>query len=510
MEPSWEGGALGLRLRLAAEQAPEKTAYVDDHGPVTYAELLELTCAWRAELRARGVAPGDPVAWQLPNCVESAAIFLAVLDLGAVAVPVVPIYRRKEVSFICGQTGAKLLFVPGGDPRFDFAAGVADDVPSVREVVPVRPGSRWPATPAADPRPDAHTPASAREVAVVVYTSGTESNPKGVLHSQATLLYEVGTMQRFLGLSGADVFFMPSPLAHITGLLNGIITPISLGGTTVLQEKWDAATALRLVERHGCTYSVMATPFLQQMFALPGAREALRAFRYVRCGGADIPRSLMDAAAACEVTVLRVYGLSEIPTVTCTRPEWEAERLAGTDGVPLENIRLRVLDEDDRELPSGTPGHIVAAGPEMFLGYLDPVLNEGAFTAEGLFRTGDLGVLDADGRLRITGRAKDIIVRGGENISAMEVEEALRKHPSISDVAVVGVPDPVMGQRACAYLVTGDALLGPEELRAFLTGTGLAIQKSPEHVVRVDELPRTPAGKVKKEALRASFSERTP
>ncbi|MFE9096750.1 class I adenylate-forming enzyme family protein [Streptomyces sp. NPDC007264] len=495
-------------LRAAVTRAPGKLAVVDDRQAVTYAELAAMVRSWVALLRTRGVAPGDTVAWQLPNCVEAVALFFATREIGAVTVPVVPIFRRSEVSFICAQTKARVLVVPRDTGEgFAFEA-MADEVAASLDrpdaVLPVSVGDRAAVHAAGSGNPP-HRPARRDEIAAVVYTSGTESRPKGALHSEAALLYEAASMREVLGLTPDDVFFMPSPLSHITGLLNGVVTPLTMGCTVVLQTRWRAEAAVELIERFGCTYSVLATPFLQQMFALPDARHRLRSFRMVRCGGADIPATLMRAAAEVGVKVLRVYGLSEVPTVTCTRPDDTDAGAAASDGSPLPHIALRIVDDNGADVPAGVSGHVLAAGPEMFLGYADPSLNEGSFTPDGLFRTGDLGAFDEAGRLRITGRAKDIIVRGGENISALEVEEVLREHPGIADVAVVGVPDPVMGQRACAFVVSRGPRIDSAALRDFVVSAGLAIQKAPEHLVLTDELPRTAAGKVIKTALRDRF-----
>lgn len=494
--------SLSARLAAAARDHPDKTAVADDNRRVSYAELAELTGHCRAWLTANGVRAGDAVAWQLPNSVEAVALFLACAQTGAVAVPVVTIYRQLEVEFICRQSGVKLLAVAADHPRLDLA-GVA------RDVAAAVPGLTAVAVPVGSAHPfgtDAPSTPPESTLDVIVYTSGTESRPKGVRHTAETLLYDSMSMSDFLGLTGADVFFMPSPLAHITGLLNGIITPVMLGATSVLMDQWNPKRALTMIGTYACTYSVMATPFLQQMFAQPDSAEALRSFRFIRCGGADIPATLMAAAERTGITVLRVYGLSELPTLTCNHPDSTAEQRATTDGMVLPNVELKILDDNGRPQPRGEVGHIVARGPEMFTGYVDTDLNGGAFTEDGFFRTGDLGVLDDEGYLRITGRAKDIIVRGGENLSALEIEDAIRADPRIADVAVVGVPDDVMGQRACAFIVSRDGLpVTVEELRAAVTGAGLALQKSPEHVRMLAELPRTPAGKVRKNVLVSSF-----
>jgi len=497
-------------LAAAVLARPHKVAVIDGQRAVSYAQLdvmVEHCARW---LEAAGIHRGDAVAWQLPNCLESVVLFFASQRIGAVAVPIVAIYRAREVAFICAETGAAVLVVPEIDERFNFRAQahqVQDSVPTLRTVLPVALGSTdcWAA---GEPMPAGRERLGPRDVAVAVYTSGTEARPKGVMHSAATLLYDTESMRRLLGLTEDDVFFMPSPIAHITGLQNGVVTPVALGGSVVLQRRWNPAEALDLIAEHHCTYSVLATPFLQQMFALPGAATAMASFRYVRCGGADIPDRLMVQAEASGVKVLRVYGLSELPTLTCTLPTSTNDQVRFTDGLPIGDVEIVIVDDAGVRVPVGQVGHILAAGPEMFLGYVDSSLNAGAFTPDGLFRTGDLGVFDEDGALQIRGRAKDIIVRGGENLSALEIEEALRTDPAVLDVAVVGVPDPVMGQRARAYLVASPgAHFDIERLRSLIERHGLAVQKTPEQLVLVTELPRTASGKVNKALLRIAGAD---
>lgn len=494
----------GNRVRELAGARPDSIAVVDDEGEWTYSDLFRMMGRERAALAAMGIVRGDAVACQFPNCVEFVAVALAVWDIGAVLVPVVPIFRDSEVSYMIDQTDAHALVVAGsGDfDRRELAARVSEQ----REGLAVRALSLGDRNGFTTPT-DEPIPATPREPVVVMYTSGTESTPKGALHSHATLAFEAQTMVDLLDLDSQDVFFMPSPVAHITGLLNGVITPLKLGVPIVLQARWDAAAALEIIETRGCTYSVLATPFLQQMFERVGAAHALRSIRFFRCGGADIPASLMATAETLGVVVLRVWGLSEFPTVTCTVPSASARVRAETDGILLSGVVLRVLDDDGDEVPVGRAGHLVATGPELFLGYVDPVVTLNSLTEDGFFRTGDLGALDADGNLRITGRAKDIIVRGGENLSAREIEEALRRSPKIHEVSVVAVPDVVMGQRACAFIIPED---GQEvdllTLRDAVRDAGLAMQKIPEHIRIVSDFPRTAAGKIQKERLRALFA----
>jgi acyl-CoA synthetase (AMP-forming)/AMP-acid ligase II len=496
-------------LSAAALARPNKAAVIDGQREVSFAQLDVMVGQCARWLQATDVSRGDAVAWQLPNCLESVVLFFATQRIGAVAVPIVSIYREREVGFICAETEAVVLAVPEVDERVNYRAQaqhVQDSVPTLRSVLPIALGSNdcWAA---GEPLSATRERLAPRDVAVVVYTSGTEARPKGVMHSAATLLYDAESMRTLLDLTEDDVFFMPSPLAHITGLQNGVVTPITLGGSVVLQRRWDPSEALELIAKHHCTYSVLATPFLQQMFALPGASKAMASFRYVRCGGADIPDRLMAQAEASGVKVLRVYGLSELPTLTCTLPTSTTNQVRFTDGLPIGDVEVVIVDDGGTEVPIGQVGHILAAGPEMFLGYVDSSLNTGAFTSNGLFRTGDLGVFDEDGALQICGRAKDIIVRGGENLSALEIEEALRADPAVLDVAVVGVPDPVMGQRARAYMVASPgAHFDIERLKGLIERYGLAVQKTPEQLILVSELPRTASGKVNKALLRSARS----
>jgi cyclohexanecarboxylate-CoA ligase len=494
----------GNRLRALAREHANGIAVVDDVGQTTWSGLLGMVGRERRALEQLGVGPGVVVACQLPNCVEFSAVALAVWDLGAVIVPIVPIYRDGEVSLMCQDSSASVLVVPGDGTfsRATLAERVSENLPGLR-VRTITLGDRAnlmaPASPAYQP--------GSRHPALVMFTSGTESRPKGAVHSLATLIVESESMIKYLQLSDDDVFFMPSPMAHITGLLNGVVTPLRIGATVVVQAKWNAERGLEAIAEHGCTYSVLATPFLQQMFALPEARNSLATIRYFRCGGADIPATLVQDGESLGVTILRVYGLSEFPTVSCTLPTDAPEIRRWTDGGLMTDVEVRIVDDLGNVQEPGVVGHVLASGPELFLGYVDPEITARSVTDDGFLRTGDLGVFDSAGHLTITGRAKDIIVRGGENLSAHEIEDALRTDPRIADVAVVGVPDPVMGQRACAFVIPAEPDDTPDvqTLIAAIRTAGLAPQKAPEHLRIVAEFPRTAAGKVRKEQLRQDF-----
>jgi cyclohexanecarboxylate-CoA ligase len=344
---------------------------------------------------------------------------------------------------------------------------------------------------------------SSQDVVLLLYTSGTESNPKGVLHSHDTLRHECRSIIDLYRLTTDDRVLMPSPLTHITGLLYGLQLPLMLGTAVVLQDVWDVPTTLELIGQERCQFMVGATPFLHGIVHAPelGAHD-VSSLRVFACGGADIAPSLIEAARTrLDITASRLYGSTELPTSTGTPIDAPVDRHAEADGAAIGAAELRIVDEGGEELPPGTRGELQVRGPELCLGYLDPGLNERAFTDDGWLRSGDLAIADDQGYIRIAGRAKDVIIRGGENLSAREIEDLLLEHPDVVEVAVVGYPDEVMGERACAFVVTGAALT-LEQLVAFLRKRQVANQKLPEHLRVVDELPKTASGKIQKYRLR--------
>ena len=292
---------------------------------------------------------------------------------------------------------------------------------------------------------------------LLLFTSGTTARPKGVVHTHNTLDYENKSMIDVLRLTEADVVFMPSPLSHITGLLYGLQLPSMLGTTVVFQDVWEPAVALELIQQHRCSFSVAATPFLHGMTYHPRLAEFdLSSLRVLACGGADVPAGLIrDARLRLGCVTTRVYGSSEFPTLSVTGPDRPAEKGASTDGYPIGAATFRIVDEAERELGPDVTGELVVSGPELFLGYLRPGEDAGAFAADGWFRTGDLASQDADGYVTIQGRKKDIVLRGGENISVAEIESLLFDHPAVAEVAIVAMPDPVMVERALRLCRTG-------------------------------------------------------
>jgi cyclohexanecarboxylate-CoA ligase len=513
---SWTGARVDDGLRASARRAPAGLAVVDRDRRVTYGELDRLAERAAVLLAGLGVGRGDVVSFQLPNWLEAAVLYHATARLGAIANPIVPIYRHREVGFILEQARSRVLVVPAAFRGFDYPrmiAGLRASLPELEQVLVVGgegddAGSFAAALAAvpedATPPPAADGEHASSDPALLLYTSGTESRPKGVLHTHDTLVYECTSIARLYDVTSKDVVFMPSPVTHITGLLYGLQLPFALGAPVVLLDAWSVPAALELIERERCSFTVGATPFLHGIVHAPDLAERdVASLRVFVCGGADIPPALIrDAAQRTAMLATRVYGSTECPTATGSAPGAPAAQHAETDGAPIGPTEIRVADDEGTVLTAPATGNLEVRGPDLCVGYRDPALNAAAFTADGWFRTGDLAEIDAAGRLRIAGRVKDIIVRGGENLSAKEIENLLFEHPGVREVAVVAFPDPVLGERACAYVV-GEPELTLDAVIAFLRTRGVANQKLPERLRLVAELPKTASGKVQKFVLRA-------
>ncbi|MEP6868363.1 MAG: AMP-binding protein, partial [Novosphingobium sp.] len=347
-------------------------------------------------------------------------------------------------------------------------------------------------------------------VKLLLYTSGTTGLPKAVLHSHNTLSRVLDFTYRHIGIPGRDVVLMPSPVTHITGYAGALEKPFQLDVRVVLMDQWNAAKAVELIDRYGVTSTVAATPFLTELCeAAQSAGARLPSLRSFACGGASVPPELIRGAnaALAHPCAARVYGSSEVPQTTQGyKAGAHPELAAASDGHALD-YELRIVDEHEQDLPPGSEGEVLVRGPAMFMGYGDPEQTASALTADGYFRTGDLGQIDASGALLITGRKKDLIIRGGENISAREIEEVLQSHAGVLEAAVVAMPHPRLGEGICAFVIVEapqdapyDVL--PDALIAHVIQAGLARQKSPERFVFVSDLPRTASGKVRKDLLR--------
>lgn len=486
--------------------AGDRDLVVDGSWRLTRTEITVAAARIQESLRQRDVRPGDVVVAQLPNWWETLAVTVAVWGMGAVLNLVTPIYRRREMTEIMRVLSPRLAIAPQayrGHDHYEVIASIVDDEGIDCDVTTLRSeeGSdhslvaSW-----TGPEQDLEVVDAVDDIALVMFTSGTTGRPKGVLHSQRTLLYEASSIgERFV--SAGDSVFMPSPLGHITGLLFGVLLPVLTDGEVVLMDRWDASQAVNLIEQNQCTFSVGATPFLSGLVDEYASVNRASSLRWFVCGGADIPRPLVSRAQSVMGTsVARAYGLTEMPTLCCGSPDDPPDKLQTTEG--------RVVGEAAARLgPAvGNAHELEIHGPELFLGYLDPADNAAAFTPDGWFRTGDLATIDDD-YVTIVGRSKDMIVRGGENIGAKEIEDLACELDWISEAAVVGVPDDQLGERACIFVCTDDQAPTLEAVTAHLDQCGLARQKWPEYLIVVDSLPRTASGKVQKFMLRQQAQE---
>lgn len=480
----------------------------------TYEQVDSLVEDLASALQCCGVDSGDVVSWQLPNWVEAVVVHLAALRVGAISNPIVSIYRHAELKFILQQAASKVVFVPTTFRRFDYPGMLAEiraELPDLHTVIAVG-GDEVGGDVGYSAlitqgraRPVRAVTRSANDPALLLYTSGTTAAPKGVVHNHNTLDYEIRSLIDFFSLSHNDVVFMPSPVGHITGVACGIQLPVMLGAALVLLDVWEPGRALSLIAEHQCSFTVAATPFLHGLVHHPDLPNTdTSALRVFMCGGADMPQELIrSATAALDCTVVRAYGSTEFPTATGSNERDPLEKRACTDGRVMGSAQVRVVDATGSEVYAGAVGEVQVRGPELFVGYLDEKLNADVLSPDGWFRTGDLGRLDADGYLEITGRHKDIVIRGGENISVKEIEDYLFEHPEIAEAAVVGTPDSVLGERVCAVVVPeAGQTITLADITEWLSAARFARQKLPERLIVLNELPRTASGKVQKFRLR--------
>lgn len=507
----WTSGTLADALRDAARDTPDRVLVVDGDVRLTCRDLLRRAGDLAAALAER-VPPGGVVSFMLPNWHEAAVVYLGATLARLVVNPILPSLRDHELRTIVDDANVRMLFVPNTFRGYDYVA-LADRLVAARpdgpEVVVVRGDAGqhtpFPALLRDAPAPPA-APADPDGVRMVMYTSGTTGRPKGVLHSHNSihaLLRQIG--EHWL-VAPDDRFLVPSPIAHIGGSIYAFEAPLLLGTTAVLMEQWDADAAVALLQRERCTHMAGATPFLEQLVAAAGrAGTSLPDLKVFICGGASVPPSLIRRATAAfaHARVSRVYGSTEVP-VTTVGALHHPEAAADTDGFPgIADVWLVTRDPGGM---GGQTGEIRAKGAQMLVGYADVADEADAFDCDGYFRTGDIGRWQDDA-LVVTGRAKDVIIRNGENISPKEVEDILVGHPDIAEVAVVGIPDPRTGERACAVIVprSGQAP-AVTDLAELLTSSGVAKFKVPEQVALWDALPKNDAGKVLKHRIRSALA----
>jgi acyl-CoA synthetase (AMP-forming)/AMP-acid ligase II len=485
-------------------------AGIDGTRTFTVRELHLAARSVAASLAHRGVRSGDAVAVQLPGGVEAAVVYQATFLLGAVLVPIVHIYGPTEVDFILRQSRARVLVIPErwrSVSHLDRIGGY-QDIETLQDVVVVGAAPdgcvAWSDLTAATPAPSTASAAAADDACLLIYTSGTTSAPKGVLHSHGSLLAELDSAPAVMAAEPGDVQLVSFPPGHIAGVVS-FLRPMVAGSPSVFMDAWDPALAVRLIREHAVT-STSGTPFhLSGLLDLADNGLELPTLREFLVGAATVPESLIRRADAVGIGAFRCYGCTEHPTVTAGNANDPLDVRITTDGAPLPGVSLRIVGADGVEVPTGTDGEILTRGPDRFIGYQDRALDRDTFDAAGWMRTGDLGHLDADGRLTVTDRLKDVVIRGGETISSSQLEDVLLTHPNVADGAIVAAPDPRYGEVVAAVVVpVRGAHLELSDIAEHFAAAGLARQKTPERLVLVDSLPRTAVGKVRKADVRAA------
>jgi acyl-CoA synthetase (AMP-forming)/AMP-acid ligase II len=520
----WTEETLGdvVARQLARHPRAEVAIWSRSHAwQGTYADVEGEARRLVAGLRGLGVEPGEVVAFQIPNWREAVVSFAALALGGYVLVPIVHIYGRKELAFILEQSGAAAYVSPWSHGPVEYGAIVDALAPaSLRAHVVVGehepPAGRdglarvsWEACAAGKPAADLPTVRS-DDVAVLAYTSGTTSDPKGVIHDHRTLLSELRHMADYM--TPGKPILMGSPVTHATGMLGAVLGPLWTGEPMHLIDRWDPGHALEVMLEAGIGAGAGASVFLSSLLDHPDfTPEHAALVGRVGLGGAPVPVALGERAHALGITLIRSYGSTEHPSTTGCQFDDPPDRRHRSDGRALAGVELRLVDEEGAGVPAGRPGEILSRGPDLCLGYTDPSLTAAAFDAEGWYRTGDVGVLDEEGYLTITDRVKDVIIRGGENVSAAEVEGALQTLPGVAEVAVVAAPDARLGEHGCAMLRMrpGAEPLTLEDLARHLAEIGLARQKWPEELRLVEDFPRTASGKIRKVDLRARLRSET-
>ncbi len=514
----WRDDTIPQLVEASVVRWPARIAVRDASGAsLTYADLDAQATRLAGFLAARGVGPGDVVTLCLPNWCQTVVAFLALMRLRAVVNPVPTTYGRADLAFVLSKCKSAAVFVPGRFRSTDFTSSLLDISPRIAdELTVVRVGEgaadvgvRFEEALAHPGRPLSAVPAADDPVAVL-FTSGTESRAKGAVHTHNTILFGERALASALSIGADDVTFMASPISHTTGFMHGVVMTLTTGGTLSLLDVFKGPEAVAQMRAHGCTWTMGATPFLGDTAdVLETAGERLPDLRYFLTGGAPIPEALVRRAQRVGLRVLSIYGSTESPPHTVVHREDPVDNAWQSDGRPLGGIEVRIVGEGRRPLPAGEIGEEWSRGPNTFLGYLgEPELTRKDLDPDGWYHSGDLARTLPDGSIRIAGRMKDIIIRGGQNISVREVEDHLAGHPAVQSAAVVGIPHPRLGEMACAVVVVrpGSHLTLPEVVE-FLIRKGVARFKLPGRLEVWPALPSTPSGKIQKFLIRKALNE---
>ncbi|EFT2905818.1 medium-chain fatty-acid--CoA ligase [Escherichia coli] len=518
----WGDASLADYWQQTARAMPDKIAVVDNHGAsYTYSALDHAASCLANWMLAKGIESGDRIAFQLPGWCEFTVIYLACLKIGAVSVPLLPSWREAELVWVLNKCQAKMFFAPTLFKQtrpVDLILPLQNQLPQLQQIVGV--DKLAPATSSlslsqiiADNTPlTTAITTHGDELAAVLFTSGTEGLPKGVMLTHNNILASERAYCARLNLTWQDVFMMPAPLGHATGFLHGVTAPFLIGARSVLLDIFTPDACLALLEQQRCTCMLGATPFVYDLLNVLEKQPAdLSALRFFLCGGTTIPKKVARECQQLGIKLLSVYGSTESSPHAVVNLDDPLSRFMHTDGYAAAGVEIKVVDDARKTLPPGCEGEEASRGPNVFMGYFDePELTARALDEEGWYYSGDLCRMDEAGYIKITGRKKDIIVRGGENISSREVEDILLQHPKIHDACVVAMPDERLGEGSCAYVVlkAPHHSLSLEEVVAFFSRKRVAKYKYPEHIVVIEKLPRTASGKIQKFLLRKDIMRR--
>ncbi|WP_437587951.1 medium-chain fatty-acid--CoA ligase [Escherichia coli] len=518
----WGDASLADYWQQTARAMPDKIAVVDNHGAsYTYSALDHAASCLANWMLAKGIESGDRIAFQLPGWCEFTVIYLACLKIGAVSVPLLPSWREAELVWVLNKCQAKMFFAPTLFKQtrpVDLILPLQNQLPQLQQIVGV--DKLAPATSslslsqiiADNTSLTTAITTHGDELAAVLFTSGTEGLPKGVMLTHNNILASERAYCARLNLTWQDVFMMPAPLGHATGFLHGVTAPFLIGARSVLLDIFTPDACLALLEQQRCTCMLVATPFVYDLLNVLEKQPAdLSALRFFLCGGTTIPKKVARECQQRGIKLLSVYGSTESSPHAVVNLDDPLSRFMHTDGYAAAGVEIKVVDDARKTLPPGCEGEEASRGPNVFMGYFDePELTARALDEEGWYYSGDLCRMDEAGYIKITGRKKDIIVRGGENISSREVEDILLQHPKIHDACVVAMSDERLGERSCAYVVlkAPHHSLSLEEVVAFFSRKRVAKYKYPEHIVVIEKLPRTTSGKIQKFLLRKDIMRR--
>lgn len=519
----WHDRTINDALDACVATCPDKlalTAVQVETGDVkrfTYQELGQMADRIAVGLSRLGVGKNDIVSCQLPNWWQFTLTYLACSRIGAVINPLMHIFRERELSFMLQHGESKVIIAPKVFRNFDFEnmiTALQPSLPHLKHVIAVGgsgansfeallTGPEWEKEADAQAILTAHRPGP-DDVTQLIYTSGTTGEPKGVMHSANTVMANIVPYAQRMQLDSESVVLMASPMAHQTGFMYGLMMPILLKCSAVLQDIWEPKKAIALIQSEGVTFTMASTPFLTDLArTVTETGQGVPTLRTFLCAGAPIPGPLVEQARkALGAKIVSAWGMTENGAVTTTCLDDDDERSFNTDGCPLPGVEIKVMDADDQPLPPGQPGKLYLRACSNFGGYLHRQHLNGT-DADDWFDTGDLAYIDERGYLRITGRSKDVIIRGGENIPVVEIESLLYRHPAVALAAIVAFPDERLGERACAVVVPKPGqTIDLASMVEFLKEQKVALQYIPERLVIRDDLPSTPSGKIQKFRLR--------